>query len=134
MSRLVDLSNYYDLAAAVVHRSILDQHGIPAFLFDRHMGGISWIHLPALGGIRIMVPENDVAAAREILGDLSNRIETPDAERCPNCNSDDVFRPSSWIAGLATVALLGAPLLLKSRRRHCRTCHRNWRGSDGLLL
>ena len=134
MAGLIALSTYYDLPAAIVHRSLLDQHGIPAFLFDRHMGGVSWVHLPALRGMRLMVLERDLEVARGILGDLSERIDVPEDEHCPDCGSDDIFRPASWLLGLFTVLTVGPPLLVRSRRRHCRSCGHDWRSGEGFLV
>lgn len=134
MTGLAVLSVYYDLPAAFVHRALLTQHGIPAFLFDEHTGGVSWVYLSALGGVRLMTPARDLEAARAIIGDLSERIDVPEDEHCPECGSDDIFRPASWLLGLLTVLTFGPPLLVKSRRRHCRHCGHNWRGREGILV
>jgi hypothetical protein len=134
LAELVTLSTYYDLPAAVVHRSLLDQHGIPAILFDSHLGGMNWLYLPAMRGVRLMVLERDIDAADRLLADLSEKIDVPEDEHCPACGSDDIFRPASWVLGLLTVLTVGPPLLVKSRRRHCRSCRHNWRGSEGFLV
>lgn len=131
---LVTVSTHYDLPTAIVQQSLLNSHGIPAYLPDYHLGATAWVYLPALRGLRLAVPESDVEAAREILGDLSNWIDVPEDEHCPACGSDDIFRPASWLLALLSVLTIGPPLLIQSRRRHCRTCRHNWRGSEGLLV
>ena len=134
MAKLVTLSTYFDLPSAIVDRLLLDQHGILTFLFDGHLGSVSWVYLPAIRGIRLMVPEAEVDEAREILDDQSHRIDVPEDEHCPECKSDNIFRPSSWLVGLASVMTVGPPVLVQSRRRHCRSCKHNWRGQEGLLV
>jgi len=131
---LVTLSTHYDLSGAVVARSLLDQHGIPAFLLDGHLGSVSWVYLPAIGGMRLMVLERDFEVAGHLLADLSAKIDVPGDEHCPACGSDNIFRPASWVLGLLSVLTVGPPLLVQSRRRHCRSCRHNWRGAEGFLL
>jgi len=130
---LVTLTTYYDIPEAAVARSLLDQHGIPAFLFDDRLGRMSWLYLRALGGVRLMVPARDVATAASLLADLSQKIDVPEDEHCPACGSDDIFRPASWILALLSTMIVG-PLLVRSRRRHCRSCRRNWRAAEGFLV
>lgn len=134
MGRLAVASTHLDLPSAYVARSLLDQHGIPAFLFDHHLGGMSWVYLPAMRGIRLMVREDDLDTARSVLTDPSHRINVEDDESCPACGSDDVFRAASWILGLASVFAIGPPILVRSRRRHCRACKHDWLSSEGFLV
>ncbi len=131
---LVTVSTHYDEAGAVGARAFLTHHGIPAFLFDDRLCHMNWFSLLALGGIRLMVPENDFDAASRLLSDLSEKIDVPEDEHCPACGSDNIFRPASWVLLLLTVWPLFVPLLVQSRRRHCRSCHHNWRGSEGFLV
>lgn len=133
MSRLVTASIHLDLPGAYVARSLLEQHGIPAFLFDQGFARMDWFVLLALGGIRVMVPERDAEASREILGDLSDRIDVPEDEHCPACGSDDLSRPASLAFALATMLTLGT-LLVRSRRRHCRACKHGWLSPEGFLV
>ena len=95
---------------------------------------MDWFYLTALRGIRLMVPERDFDIANRLLSDLSAKIDVPEDEHCPACGSDDIFRPASLVLLLLTVWLVFVPLLVQSRRRHCRSCHHDWRGSEGFLV
>jgi hypothetical protein len=60
MSKLVIAKRCLDLSDAVVARSLLDFHGYPAFLFDTAYVGVEWHKLQAIGGLRLMVLEDDL--------------------------------------------------------------------------
>ncbi len=130
---LVTVSKHFDVSEAIVARALLDQHGIPAFLFDHRLAGVNWLYLFALGGVRLMVPERDAETACRLLADLSEKIDVPEDEHCPACGSDEFFRPASW-ALLIMVWPLLLPLLFLSRRHRCRSCHHRWRGDTGFLI
>jgi len=128
---LVTVSTHYDLSEAAVARSLLAHHGIPVFLFDDHLGRMSWLYLRALGGIRLMVPERDAELAANLLSDLSAKIDVPEDEHCPACGSDEIFRPALWRLLLLTGWLFFVPLQLGARRYRCRSCHHSWRAEEG---
>ncbi|QMW23504.1 putative signal transducing protein [Sandaracinobacteroides saxicola] len=61
---LVELETLYDVALAEIMRSALEADGIPAMLFESNFGSLIGGGFP---GIRLMVLEDDVAAARRAL-------------------------------------------------------------------
>ncbi len=132
MAKLITAASYLDLPDAHVARALLDSHGIPVFLFDDRLGGTNWFFLPALGGVRLMVPDDHLDVAGGLICDLSKKIDVPEDEHCPSCSSDDLFRPASWV--LLLLSMMVAPLLVQSRRRRCRTCGHDWRGPEGFLV
>jgi hypothetical protein len=48
-------------------RSFLAADGIPVRLRDENLVGVNWLMSPALGGVRLDVPEEFVARARDLL-------------------------------------------------------------------
>jgi hypothetical protein len=66
---LVEVRRFADLQQALVARSALEARGLHPFVFDSTTGSVLWIDQFALGGIRLMAPEDEVAVARELLAD-----------------------------------------------------------------
>ena len=78
----------YDLLDAHVLTALLREHGIEAWLFDADFVRQNWFAAIAYGGYRIMVREQDAAAARELLQEQrSGQLALPDATDvpCPRC-------------------------------------------------
>lgn len=48
-------------------RMRLEAGGIPAFIQDENIVQINWLVANAVGGVRVQVADEDVAAARELL-------------------------------------------------------------------
>ena len=66
MAGLVQLKVFMDMVEARIAKATLDAYGIPAFLFDGHLGGIMF---PAVNvfGVRLMVLDSRLAEATELL-------------------------------------------------------------------
>jgi len=89
------------------------------------------------GGYQLRVESADLDSARRVLGSIDREIdmdEYVDADdtsyrRCPKCNSVNVTagaRPLGVL--LASMLLLGVPLLFLRRDWSCRKCGHAWRG------
>ncbi len=63
---LVEVETLYDRMAAEIARGRLEAAGIDAVLFD---AGIVSLIGGGLSGVRVMVADDDAAAARALLGD-----------------------------------------------------------------
>lgn len=63
---LAQLDAFADLAEAQIVRATLEAYGIPAFLFDEHLGGNLFAPV-ALSGVRLMVPEDRLEEAARLL-------------------------------------------------------------------
>ena len=134
---LVTVATFDDRPSAMIAWSLLDQHGIPAFLADEHFLGVSWHLTLALGGIRLTVPEQDLAAAEESLDRSARPPQDAEAalDICPRCDGTDIFRPYSRIGFAFTLALAWmygnyVPVFMKSRRRFCRSCGNRWKAKS----
>ncbi len=126
ITTLVTVKTYDSLPEAEVGWSLLEQNGIPANLPDRNVAGAAWHWTRAVGGIRLQVPESELATARQLLGERDDVLAEGSVDVCPECGSGDVFRPASLIAGVVVTSLTGIPLLLRRRSRYCRQCRHKW--------
>lgn len=129
MPALVIVAHYYDNTSAEVACSALNDIGIPAFVFDRHLAHQNVSLLVAMGGIRLMAPAEHAAEARSLLETPDNLSPNSDSEDCPACGASCSFRPASLIFGLIGFLLSGALFLFRWNRRICRSCAHNWRQS-----
>ncbi len=123
------VKTYHSLPEAEVGRSILEQNGIPAHLPDRNVVAAAWHLTQAVGGIRLQVPESELAPARLLLGEQDGALDGGGLDTCPECGSGDIFRPASLLLGVAVCALTGIPLLWRRRARYCRRCQQSWRAT-----
>ncbi len=74
MAELAQLKNSTDFVEAQIAKATLEAYGIPAFLFDEHLGGNMFPPL-SLSGVRLMVPESRVAETMELLDTNSDLLD-----------------------------------------------------------
>lgn len=102
--------------------SRLESAGIKAELRDEATITLNWFHSPAIGGVKIVVPESDVAAAQEIL-------RMPPIEEgmmvCPYCGSTEVTFRTLNPAGAVLLAT-GLPVPLPLQTADCRKCGKSF--------
>lgn len=67
-AKLVLLDRFLDNTQAQIVRGLLESNGIECTLFDTHQSALNMG--PVLGGVRLMVPENQYHLAEKILKDL----------------------------------------------------------------
>ena len=63
------IKTYSDMNVAIVAQSLLQSHGIVPFIPDELTASTALPHLAVFSGIRLQVPEEDVAEALKILGE-----------------------------------------------------------------
>ena len=153
---LANLTTCESLQHAYLVRSLLESHGIEVFLTNEHATRIM-MHPRLAGGVGVQVRASDVESAEELLGALEEEAveeevwpeaaaeaESPPADLleparleedqytapfCPICGGT---RSTPAINGgwrLASLLLLGLPLLLFGRVRRCEICGNRWRTS-----
>ena len=138
---LVTVRHFYNHPEAFLAKSALDVDGIPAYLADHHIVGINWLFARAVGGIRLIVANEHLSRASEILeGDDSNilagipeyQLPPSQHEYCSSCGSTAVIAPgwgrsakalSLWLPLFVLLALLA----VVCEQYRCRNCGQRWR-------
>jgi hypothetical protein len=64
---LVKIRQYLSVHEALLAKSVLDSAGIPCFLGDQNIIRLDWLLSNALGGVKLLVRDEDAVAADELL-------------------------------------------------------------------
>lgn len=107
-------------AEAHLALSRLMSAGIHAAIRDEFTVTLDWLYSNAIGGVKIEVVEDDVAAAREILG-----MPPPEEGilRCPFCGSSDTR--VRVLSGFGLICLLlKLPIPMARAVVDCRVCRK----------
>lgn len=135
--KLVTIRRYRDLSEAIVARSVIESAGIYCFLQNENIVRLDWQISNFIGGIRLQVPEAEVAVAEELLSQpMSASIELLDDEtyiqpRCMRCDSLDLtYEGASRGAALASLYLFALPAPLGEKTWRCNHCGLRWVDRD----
>ena len=120
--------------------SLLEAEGIPVQLADEQMTQLAWMYTNAMGGVRLLVPDDRVEEARALLAQSDARIagktEGVGDDVCPKCGSEavDFKRFDRRMRGTSMLLMwLGVPSLMWSRKRfRCSQCGHRWNQGGGL--
>lgn len=133
----VVIRRFRDLPEASIAKSILDSAGIESFLSDDNVVRLDWFYSNLVGGIKLLVREEDAQAASELLSqsvpERFNANETGEYEQpqCPRCHSFDVtfegLDRRLTYAGL----FLGLPIPITDEGWKCLSCKHTWKDDDG---
>lgn len=115
---------------AHIAKANLESAGIKSFIADEHTVNMQWLYSDAIGGVRLMISEDDVEKATDILtSDFSESLakhaqsigEKQDV--CPHCGSSDI---SAYTQGkrpaFLVFILLGFPLFFCKQGYKCHQC------------
>lgn len=92
---------------AHLFRCFLVSRGIEAHLFDEHVAQLCWHYSNAIGGVKVMVAEEDEETARECLQEYRSSLSAAPAV---------VTEARGWPVVLVVSLLMGLPLLLFGRK------------------
>lgn len=67
----VVIRSYRDVTEAMVDRSKLESSGIKCFLYDDNLIRLDWFVSNAIGGVKLVVSQNEAGEALKILDDVS---------------------------------------------------------------
>ena len=67
--KLTLLARFYDSALGHIAKSVLENQGIPCFIFDAEHTAVPWDVGLSMGATRLMVLQSDFEAALKILKD-----------------------------------------------------------------
>lgn len=134
---LVVIKKFRDLPEATIARSMLESAGIECFLHDDNLVRLDWFISNALGGIKLLVREDDVEAARELLE--QKVLEKFDVEgvgeyeqpRCPQCKSYEVSQDGLAKRISYTGLFVGLPIPVTHKGWMCHACGYAWGENDG---
>lgn len=128
----VIVGRYRDLSPATVAKSILESAGIDAFLADDNVIRLDWAISNALGGIKLLVRDEDAAAARELLEvHIPEKFEVEgvgeyEQPKCPNCGSNDVSLDELNRKVAFPSLLLSIPIPAVRHGWDCHICGHTW--------
>ena len=130
MNELIIVRTYSHAHEAYLACSALLASGINAMVVDAHTVTANWLYSNLVGGVKVLVPPEDAAAAQEIL-DSTAVVETndqPDFDEktrrtCPRCGSHNVL-PVTHGKRLAALSwlLTDVPLFPVTHQMQCQSC------------
>ena len=128
----VIVGRYRDLSIASVAKSILDSAGIESFLADDNVIRMDWFYSNAVGGIKLLVRDEDAAEARELLeGQAPEKFEVEgvgeyEQPKCPSCGSFDVSFEELDRKIAHTGLLMSLPIPAMKHGWSCHACGHSW--------
>ncbi len=136
LNETVTLRKFRDLPEALLARGSLESAGIQAYLVDDNMVRMDWFYSNLLGGIKLKVQAEDVAAANEILNQpIPETIEIDgvgsyEQPKCPSCQSLDVsYQELNKFFSYGT-ASIGIPIPVFKQAWACHACGNEWEESE----
>jgi hypothetical protein len=132
VARPVEIQRYRDLNQAAIAQSILESAGIECFLADANLVRMDWFYSNAVGGIKVVVREQDAEEARKLLeqsvpesfdAEGSGHYEQP---RCPSCGSFDVSLDGLDKRVSYATVWIGVPVPVTIKGWRCASCGHRW--------
>lgn len=129
------VQTYINSQLAHLDKAKLADEEIHAFLQDDNLASINPLYAQAIGGIKLMVQDEDYDWALEVLklNDYEYlHNEFPDEEisaqrKCWNCGSINVYQKSSWLIALVYMILFFIPIVIKKKKYVCLDCSHQWK-------
>jgi predicted RNA-binding Zn-ribbon protein involved in translation (DUF1610 family) len=127
---LVPVASFAEVHLAYAALAALRAAGIAAEVRDDHYAGLAWHHAIAVGGARVLVPPDDLDAARELLGGAASAdveaaaaASRPADQVCPGCGSREIRRTQRPVPRvLAALGLGGLHRFFHGTRYSCPSC------------
>lgn len=133
----VVIRQFRDLPEALLAKGSLDSAGIESALVDDNVVRLDWFWSNLMGGVKLVVDRDDVAAAEDILSQpIPESFEVAgvgeyEQPRCPRCQSLDVtFKELNRPVSYFTMAL-SVPIPVHRRAWRCHNCDSEWE-DDGI--
>lgn len=121
----VQVWSYDNYVPAHLDMGRLQEEGFDCWLKDENMVTIDPLLTNAIGGIKLMVSEQDAEKAWQLLNQL--RVDYKKTISCPICNSHNLElvstprKASNWITALGFYSLFNFPLTVE-KVYHCFDC------------
>jgi hypothetical protein len=120
----VVLNSYNTYIDAHIAKGVLEEQGIASWLKDENTVTIDPILTNAVGGIKVMVAEEDAETALGILTRLRREKTAVACPKCSSINTDLVSTPrkaSNWFSAITTF-FLGNYAIGTNKVQHCFDC------------
>jgi len=133
------IRNFRDLPEALLAKGSLVSAGIDCALVDDNIVRMDWFWSNLMGGVKLLVDENEADAAEDLLNEaIPEHLDVSgigdfEQPRCPRCGSMDVnFRENSPAAYVLSW-VFPMPIPLRRRAWRCHGCYAEWEveGPDG---
>ena len=130
--RLVVVRQFVDVPSALLAKSVLDSAEVDCFLADANTVRMDWLYSNAIGGVKLVVREEDVESVNQLLEQSPvNEFDVPDVghfeqPRCPRCNSAEAsYQGLQRNLAYGTIAV-GLPIPIAHTAWHCAACNYAW--------
>ncbi|QNH51677.1 DUF2007 domain-containing protein [Acinetobacter venetianus] len=116
---------------AQIAKTQLEAMAIPARIENEHTINMDWLYSNALGGVRLLVPQEHLSVAQSILAqDFSQDVDQilgSEQISCPRCGSTEVepYTQGKKPAYLVFL-LIGFPLFFYKNGMKCKKCQYFW--------
>ena len=127
------IRRYQNLPEALLSKSILDSAGIESFLADENLVRIDWFYSNLVGGIKLLVREEDAETASKLLAqEPPDRFDVDGVgeyqqPRCPRCQSMDVaFDELNKRIAYGGMLFASLPIAITSDHWKCHSCGYEW--------
>jgi len=123
--RFIPIRTFDNYIDANIILGKLQSEGVDCFLGDEYTVTIDPILTNAIGGIKLNVPETEVAKARELLQSFDEEKKALMA--CPRCNSHNVeyisnpAKSGNWLSALVGFFVANYAVSIK-KNYHCFNC------------
>jgi hypothetical protein len=125
----VTVGTYSTAYEANLVRSELEAFDIDAVVADDNAIRMNWLWSNAIGGVKVRVPESEMAEARRVMNlEAAESADPPDAAIvCPACGSHRSHYFPDKRATFLTWLLLGLPVIPVFAKRVCDDCGTKWK-------
>jgi hypothetical protein len=122
------VASFFWLNEAELAKVLLESHGIAAELSDTGITSMDPLMGNAVGGIKLLVSDNQVAEAISIIKADQDEASRNYKPWCPNCDSENVVEHEApaWFKVLS-VCTLGLAGVLFAKSFRCNDCNYRWR-------
>ncbi len=128
---MITVASFSKPEEAYLLKMRLGAGGVEAFVQDEYLVQMDWLYSNAIGGVRVQIHEDDVEAAREILG-MEAAASATEGMSCPACGSEEVSLSESLskrgVISLFSWFLIAFPLPFLQTRKTCACgqCNHRW--------
>lgn len=135
---MVQLFSSFNITDITYVKHLLEEADIKYYIHDEHASSILPHMTTAIGGIKIMVADNDYENARGVIENNIDKIETPIEKhvytnskeiKCPECGSNNIINSNKNRKLLTLILSLFFmfPFPVKKKYFQCQECNTYWK-------